>query len=336
MKLILIIILILSLSSVSCNDKEKDKKEIKYNSEDDISSFLFAGMINENPGIYKYNFSASNYKEFWSAENEKVVELSYSENKKNIFFVTAKGFGKSGAFPFINDVKLYVINPESGNAGFVEELGSGLQVFTQWKDENNFRIIINSFDKTKFNFINHRSMLFNIYGKKLEDKTQIYDITKQGYPQLPEKEINLTSPDKKYTVKENKDDSAAVYLYVNGAKEFITSISKELKQVEWKDDKVFISSISIEPDNESLYSDNPETSKLFIYSLKQNKILKMWKGSGVKYFFIIKDKIIFDTGFGDHSKIIIYNYEKQKTVEEIKIDGGCGLKNIPQIPDYSV
>ena len=305
----------------SCNEKNNALKGTENKGANNLKDFLFVGMINENPGLYKYNFDNSEYNSFWSDNKEKVVDLSYSEGKKNVFFITARNFVRSGAFPFIKNVRLYLINPETKKADFLEELGSGLQVFAQWEDENTFRIIINSFDNTIANYVNHRIMLFNIYGKKLEDKTAIFDLTKQGYPQLQDRKINFTSPGKKYLI-ENRDTE--VYLIWNETEELIIKSSQQVRQIEWFDNFLFLSSIGI----------IPGTSKLIIYSLEKKKILKLWEGTGVKNFFLTNDLIVFDKGFGDDSHITIYDYINQKMIDEIIIDGGCGLRNITRIPEY--
>ena len=306
---------------LSCNEKNNALKGTENKGANDLNDFLFVGMINENPGLYKYNFDNSEYNSFWSDNKEKVVDLSYSEGKKNVFFITARNFMRSGAFPFIKNVRLYLINPETKKADFLEELGSGLQVFSHWEDENTFRIIINSFDNTIANYVNHRIMLFNIYGKKLEDKTAIFDITKQGYPQLQDRKINFISPGKKYLI-ENRDTE--VYLIGNETEELITKTSQQVRQIEWFDNFLFLSSIGI----------IPGTSKLIIYSLEKKNILKLWEGTGVKNFFLTNDLIVFDKGFGNDSHITIYDYINQKMIDEIIIDGGCGLRNITRIPEY--
>jgi hypothetical protein len=168
----------------------------------------------------------------------------------------------------------------------------------------------------------------------MEDKTEIFNITEQGYPQLPDKKLNYSSPENKLSLEVKERDSLSVYLKENNKEKFIIAINQQIKRIEWENDFVFISSISIKPDNESLYTENPETSKLIIYLLREKEIVRMWEGGGLKNFIIINNFIVFDTGFEDKSKIIIYDYINKKAVDEIKIDGGCGIRSIPQIPDY--
>jgi hypothetical protein len=318
----------------SCSDKKEERKTNLNSTKPKLKDFLFIGMIKDKAGLYKYELDKKAFKLWWSDKREEVVELSYSEKMQNVFFITSKYFGKAGAFPFINNIKLYLMNPETGRANFIEEIGNGLQVFTQWADENNFRIIINSFDKTVANYVNHRKILYNIYGKKLEDITETFDITKQGYPQPPEKKIDYFYPEKNYSIENRVNDSTAVYLKEDETDRLIIKSDQQIKQIEWENEFLFLSTIKIKPNNESLNTEIPQISKLIVYSLEQSQILKMWVGGGVKNFFVAGDFLVFDDGFGKDSHIIIYDLKNKKIYDEIRIKRGCGLKNIPQIPDY--
>ncbi len=328
-------IIAFSILLLSCNDKKEEQKTIYDSSKPMLKDFLFVGMIKDKAGIYKYNLEQKTYEPFWSDKREEVVELSYSEKMQNSFFLTAKNFGKTGSFPFVNNIKLYMVNSETGKADFIEEFGSGIQVFSQWVDENNFRITINSFDKKILNYVNHRKILYNTYGKKLEDITEIYDITKQGYPRLSEKKIDYFSPQRKYLIESRGDDSIGIYLKEDEEEELIIKSNQQIKQLQWDDDLLFLSTINVNPENESLKSQNPETSKLIIYSLEKDEILRLWEGEGIKFFFVTGDFLIFDNGFGKDSQIVIFSLRPSKIVDEIKIKNGCGLKNIPQIPAYN-
>ncbi len=318
----------------SCGNQNKDAGKTNSQKKNEIKNFLFVGMIINKAGLYNYSFEDDTSSQFWSDSKDKVVELSYSEKRSNAFFITAENYGWSGAFPFINSVKLYIINPDNNKPEFVEEIGSGLQIFAQWLDENNFRIIVNSFDKNESNYVNHKVLLFNVFGKKIEEKTEIFDITKEGYPQPPSKKINYTSPDNEYSLITEGEDSISVYLENDGNKDFIIKTDQELKHIEWTNDFLFFSTINIKPENETLYSEDIQTSKLIIYSLKKKELVKLWNGSGVKNFFISNNKIVFDSGFEGNSYIIIYDFVNQEIINEIKIDGGCGIKNILQFPDH--
>jgi hypothetical protein len=44
--------------------------------------------------------------------------------------------------------------------------------------------------------------------------------------------------------------------------------------------------------------------------------------------------LFFDDGFKEKSRIYIYNLQTNTISDSVIISGGCGLKNIPLIPNY--
>jgi hypothetical protein len=108
-----------------------------------------------------------------------------------------------------------------------------------------------------------------------------------------------------------------------------------INEISWSDQKNFIiiSTLDIAPTNTSIFTGRPNTSALLIYSIEKKKLINNWKGAGLKNFFTINDFVIFDDGFGRNSSIFIYNISKNKIVNHITVRNGCGLRNIPKIPE---
>jgi hypothetical protein len=231
MKIFFLIVIQFPILFISCGRKEYEEPEKTITRK--FTSFIFVGMTNEKPGLYKYRVADSSYSEFWSNEDEEVVELSYSDNHSSAFFLTASKTGKEGIFPFIKNAKLYVIPDTSSKPEFVREIGSGLQVFSRWESEIVFRIVLNSWDKKVSTFINQTTFIFNIYGRVLQEETKTYDITKDGYPRLPKTKPDFLSPSARYqlTVNEPKSDSVFLVRMKDKIKFCITSIDKPLNDI---------------------------------------------------------------------------------------------------------
>jgi len=117
----------------------------------------------------------------------------------------------------------------------------------------------------------------------------------------------------------------------------VTQLNQKLNYVSWSEDEnfLFFSTIDISPGNATLYDNSPSTAKLFIFSLVNRNLIKTFEGGGIKNFVLDGDILLFDDGFNDKSRIFIYNFQTDQMIDTIKISGGCGLKNIPSIPDYS-
>ena len=269
----------------------KDSAQTKQLHESlEINEILFVGMIGKKSGLFKYEFSTKSQSEFWKNEKEEVVELSYSPNKKSAFLTTAHQSGKKGVFPFIDNVKLYSVNAISGGVKFLENVGSGLQVFSFWENDSSFKIILNIMDVTVGKSVEQIRKTYNNSGKKLSEEKKKYNLATHGYPQFPIVQKKLVSPDKKYSIVSN--DSAQTLIHLvdhtkNSVKTLITKSNQKLNFVEWSGDGkfLFFSTIDISPGNETLYDEKPATSELFIFSLEDKKIVKMFEGGGYKKFY---------------------------------------------------
>lgn len=337
--LLLLIVFILAGCKTSRN-YEKNKTENIV-----PDSFIFVGMINYRPGIYKYNlhdrqagFDQKKYSKLWNAKNESVVELSFSKDRKFAFFITASSKGKRGVFPFINNTKIYMIDKNSEKIKFLSEIGSGMQIFTGWESGSSFKVILNSFDSINANQINQHTIAFDTVGEKILDETKIYDIEKDGYPKpaFIDEEINAND---NFKIISSGEKLTSIFLIdkSNDDTILVTEVNQKLNKFKFTEDGKYLifTTLDVKPSNETLYDPDPETSKLFIYSMENRSIKKIFEGGGEKTFFIMDNKVIFDDGFKEKSNIKIYDIINSKLIEQISIEGGCGLRDIPELPDYS-
>jgi hypothetical protein len=334
----LIVILMLPLLLISCGKKQNEEQEPSLNR--DFNSFVFVGMIDNHPGLYKYNVINNTFNKFWQSSQEEVVELSYSDDHRSAFFLTATKEGKEGIFPFIKDARLYVIPDSSSKPQFIKEIGSGLQVFSRWESETVFRIVINFWDKKVSTYINQKTIIFNTYGRILQQETKTYDVTTDGYPRLPGLSPDSLSPSGKFQISYKKEPGDSVFLIQrkDNNEFFITKINKPITEIKWSDDRslIFILTLDVTLANRSIVTGEPNTSTLYEYSVSDKILVKEWKGGGYKNFFTISDFLIFDDGFGINSSINIYNFKENKIIKQIKVKGGCGLRGIPEIPRSGV
>ena len=347
-KSILILFFSLAIINLGCIRKNEPIKKKSLNDSTLINSanqiptlkeFLFVGMIGKKSGLYKYNFASKNYTIFWQNNKEEVVDFSYSPDNKTAFLLTANQSGKKGVFPFIDKVKLYFVKIDSGSVLLVENIGSGLQIFSFWENDNSFKVILNIMDVNVGKFVEQKIKTYDASGKKFLDEKKNYDLAKDGFPQIPLVTKKISSPDKKFSI--ISIDSAQTQIYLvdhqkHDEQTLLTKQNQKLSYVDWsvKMNCLVFSTIDISPMNETLYDPQPNTSKLFVYSLLKNKMVRSIEGSGVKNFLLNGELLLYDDGFKDKSTIIIYNLHTDHAADSIKILGGCGIRNIPLIPDY--
>jgi hypothetical protein len=339
-KLLLPGFLLVFFSFCGCKNKDNLPKETQA-TQPSVSNLpkqiIFVGNTGKNAGLFLYNFKNKQSQQLWSNKRETVIELSYSENMKTTFFLTASEFGKKGVFPFVNNIKLYSVD-DSLNIKFIQNIGSGLQVTAYWTDANTYQIVLNSIDKTIAQYVEQSLFLFGANGKLLLSEKKAYDLTKDGYPNLPLEKTNLFSKTGKYVLSSN-DKIPTILSLRNKEKRETKEIYQsqfKLKLVGWTGDDSFLcfTTLDVSPNNETLYDAEPQTSRLVIYSIKTHNVIRDIKGGGYKNFFLIENLLIYDDGFKDKSEIIIYDLSTHKELDRIKINGGCGIKNIPLIPDY--
>jgi hypothetical protein len=343
---------------IGCNSRNDKNNELKNKPESstvskadtnkpeelDIENFIFVGNYGGLPSLYKYDFLTKRTKVIWSSNTESVVDLSYSEDRKFAFFLTAGKYGKIGLLPYINHINLYLIRTDSLKINFISNIGSGLQVFTAWEKDNNFKIILNSVDKTISKYINQDTKIFNTYCRLLLDETKTYNLEEEGYPEPIKPKQKMISPQKKFLVSFEKD--SLVWVYLNDlqkkSKILIAKINQGLNRVEWSEDGLYIfistTGSTIEKlsaagneEKKTQLSEQIPSADLYMFSMRQLKVLKDWGGTGLKYFYVTKYYLIFDDGWGDNSSIKIFNYRKLNLVKTIRINGGCGLRKIPRL-----
>jgi len=337
------LILAIVLFCAGCNKrveetvpKKPGKTETTLKPKERFDNFIFVGKVIHQPGLYKYDFVKKKSKEFWSNFDEKVVELSYSPERKSAFFITAGHYGKKNIFPYITRVKVYLVDLDSSKIKLIKRVGNGIQVFVHWENSNNFKVVINRINKIVATYIEQQTFIYNTFGKELLNETKTYDLTESGYPRPAANPVNYLSPFKNYQLINESPDSTNLYL--NNIREdeieLVYSNSQQLNKFRWAlGEKYFIfSTVDLSAKNKTISTQAPFTSGLYIYDISQKKIINKWEGAGIKNFFIVNDLLIFDDGFGANSTITIFNLETMTQHDSLKINGGCGLKNIPEIP----
>lgn len=126
----------------------------------------------------------------------------------------------------------------------------------------------------------------------------------------------------------------SVFLKIAGSDtlEFIAVMKHNLNKLKWSDNEKYLFISTLDLNNETIKTRSPETSELFIYSLKSDSLIDAFGGAGLKNFFTLNDLLIFDNGFNNNSIINIYNLKLRKIVDVVKPRGGCGLVNLPMLP----
>ena len=297
----------------------------------------FVSNFDGKPSLYFRGFNDTANTVVWNRKNESVIDVRYSKDKKVVFFLTAAEQGKPGIFPFIKGLKLYRFDYD--RPGETKLCGQTPEcIYYSFFFENNdlLRFETSSFADSEQKTVTNTRQLYSLTGVMLENQSRSVDITKEGFPQISKESLEYTSKDGKYAVLVNKEENIVLKELSSRNYDIVVKKNKPLTEVGFTADNSYavISLADVSPNNETLYDDNPETSELIIYSVKDKSVKFHTKGGGYKRFLIFGDLLVYENGFGDKSGIVIMNIVNMQEVAKIRLKGGSGLLNIPSIPDY--
>ena len=329
MMLIFSLILFSSCGDDNQNDVDEDNlnKEIENAKLSEFSEFYFVGNYAGKPSIYVYDHETDKYKVFWHSDDERVIDLLISPDNKSGYFITKRKQRLQSSQPAIEKGRLYRIDFEVKKVESITQLEDGIQIIPFWMDNDRFTLVINSIDKTIASYVNKNIQVYNRFGKLLSDNTEVYDLTKDGYPITKLPTINFTSPNELFTVVE-KNDSLFVRQQ-KSQKEIKTGfLSTKIQQLAWAENNKHLIMLLASKEKEKQSTDYTGKSILTIFDLQKKKTVKMFDTVGSNRFVLIGDFLIFDNGFGKDSHIEIFKLESLSNYKTIKINGGCGLRNI--------
>ena len=322
--------------STACNNQDKKDKQSEANQVRDTlsidnNSFLFLTEWFDKVGVYNYGLAKKKYSTVWWHPRENVVMLVYKPGELPSYFLTAEKIGMRGSLPSFSRLKLFLISHDLMETKQIDDIGSGLQFTARWNDDENLEVIYTVVDKTIASYVNQYTKVYDHYGKLVDSEVKTFDIEKSGFPQLIPPRNSSISPSGKYGVS-FKSDSVFLKTAVTDTLEFIAVMKHNLNKLKWSNDEKYLFISTLNLDNETIKTKNPETSELFIYSLEADSLIVSFGGAGIKNFLTLNDLLIFDNGFENSSMINIYDLRQKKVIDVINPREGCGLVNIPMLP----
>jgi len=329
MSLVFASIIFFSCSDVNENDLEEENlnNEIENAQLSEFTGFYFVGNYAGRPSIYRYDYETDKSKIFWHSNDERVIDLLISPNYKSCYFITKRKQRLKSSQPAIEKGRLYRIDFEVKKVESITQLEDGIQIIPFWMDNDRFTLVINSIDKTIASYVNKNIQIYNRFGKLLSDNTEVYDLTKDGYPITKLPTVNFKSPNELFTVVE-KNDSILVRQQ-KSKKEIKTGfLFQIIQQLGWAENNKHLIMLIKSKDQEKKSANNVSKNLLVIYDLQKKKVVKKFDIVGYTRFVLIGDFLIFDKGFGKDSSIEIVKLESLSNYKTIKINGGCGLRNI--------
>lgn len=301
------------------------------------AEFYFTGMHRGKAAVFHYTVADSSQSIVWSSATETVSALLPNPERTAYYLVTTTGSGKNGIFSYINGVKVYYLSPEGGKFKLVKAMGDGIQAYPVWDNTGVFKVSLNAFVKGSDTTVAQVTGTFDAAGTVISTDTATYQVLSQGWPLPPRIPVYLQAPSGAYSL--SQAESGEIFLKNEQTRTTtgVVTTTEKLKKALYPAMEHFVAfaTVDVSEANETLYSEAPQTSTLILYNIKESTIEAKWEGGGYKHFYTIGYLLVFETGFGDRSEIVIYNIKTATEVRRIKLPGGCGLQGIPAIPDYS-
>ncbi|MBT8378379.1 MAG: hypothetical protein KJN64_04045 [Ignavibacteria bacterium] len=329
-----ILILFFLFALTGCN-KKYEEQTVPQNVPDTTAvettkHFLFVGKWYGKAGVYKYDLNTKKHETVWWHPRENVKLLISKTEVNPAFFFTLRKTGFQGGFPYFEKVKIYRISKDFSKTEFIYSIKDGMQITARWNNDENFEVVFTEIDKTDPIYINRHIKTFDGYGKLINDEIETFNLVADGFPELLPERNPTVSASGRYGISVVGD---SVYLKTadGDSLKFIIDVNHYLKKIEWSIDEQFVFISTLDLENESLKTQKPETSELFVYSIVKDSVVASWSGAGIKNFFTLDSLLVFDNGFGRNSSIFIYNYLNEELFKKFNIKGECGLFYIPEL-----
>lgn len=289
----------------------------------DYYDLYFIGEDLERAALFKTELLLPKPQLVWSKWGHGILELFRSEDRNKFFFTTALHKGIRGSFPLIMDTKLFFFIREQEHIKNINSFGNIMNITGNWEDST-FITLYSTLDSMLTSTIYQRQFDYNVDGDLINTSERIFELVKDGIPVPKFSNINPVSYDLRYKLSPFKTDSSLVLNIIdelNGTKIFISELYGEIKENDWNSTNDFLFIV---------VHSNLDSTDLLVVNLREMKLVRQFSGPGEKNFIIVGNLLIFDDGYKENSRIIIYRYRKDKIYSEIKVAGGCGINNIPQ------
>jgi hypothetical protein len=330
-----VIFMLIAILFFGCNESDADRhnelleQEIAKAKPSEFKELYFIGNYLGKPSIYRFDAKTNKSKLFWNDNEERVIDLLVNEKRNSAYFITKRQQRLKSSQPAIERGKLYRIDFDFKKVTQITQLEDGIQIIPFWMDDDRFALVVNSIDKTIASYINKNTQIYNRFGKLLSDNNEVFDLTKDGYPITRLPGLKYKSPNELFSVIE-KNDSVQVIQNTRNSILHTGITNKIIRNIGWAENNKHVVFLLTDKDTDNKNDSNTKfVSTLIIFDLHLKKSVKSYTGAGLKRFVLIGDLLIFDNGVGKDSFIKIFNLNSLQDYQEIKISGGCGLRNIP-------
>jgi hypothetical protein len=300
--------------------------------EDNFSNILLVARDENRTSVHSFNLQEKKTYSIWSDWGEDVISLDQSPNKNICFFVTVDGLGKKGSMSYLNDARLYNFIRMDDRIRMIEYLRNGMQYYSLWNAKNRYMTSFVSLDSATNQNVIQNIAIFDSTGAKVQSMAKTFNLIKDGFPAPPQKKLDYSSNMNKYIVYSEKNEKSGLDIMVKraysneGAK--VVNISGSIHDIAWSSDDKYLFLIC--SDVKQITKKTAKTDYFYlIYDADSKKIIRKFDPADFRAISVYGRIVAVETGYGSESKILFYDYLKNRNYFELSLSGGCAIKNLP-------
>ncbi len=299
---------------------------------DTFTNILFAARNEERASLFSLNLLTKRTSLIWSDWGEEVVSFEHSEKNKSSFFLTVSSAGKKNGMNYLNDARLYHYNRRTDKIRMIEFLKNGFQFFSYWNAANQYMVSFTYLDSLSNQGVFQDFSVYDTSGVRMKNFQKKFNLAKEGYPIPPQKKLNFTSTMNRYVlvVKKNEKGENAFYIKKNYSNQeyLVASAYGEISDIAWSNDEKYLFIIYSGIKN---ISKKVKKNEYFctVFDTDSKKPTCILKDQDFKKLSVIGRLLSVETGTGPDSKIMFYDYIKEKIYFILDVKGGCSIKNLP-------
>lgn len=299
---------------------------------DNYTNILFVARNEQRTSLFTLNLVTKKETMVWNDWGEEVVAFEMSAKNKFCFFLTVSGTGRKTGTSYLNDARLYHYDMLANKIKMVDYLANGYQFYSYWNAANQYLANFNSLDSLTNQEVFQNYSVFDTLGVKIKSLQKKYNLIKDGYPNPPQKKLDFTSTMNRYLLYTKKNDKNENSFYIKKSytnQEYLILASRgNISDIVWSNDEKYLFFV---------YSDIKNISKkvgkneyfCMVFDTDLMQPVHLFKGADFSRISVLGKLLAVETGAGPGSKIMFYDYIKDKIYLNLDIKGGCAIKNLP-------
>ncbi len=325
-----VVILLIVLVAGCKKQKPDDNRRYTVLSADTSSRILLVSDSKYWNDLYLYNLNSKIKSKLWTGR-EKIIKLSHNAINSCYFFVTVSSTGATNNIPYFKNAKLYFVKMNNLEVSHPYNIGDGIQMLPYWLTDSTVKFVINKLDALRNTQITQKKLIISSESKEISEENKMFNITKDGYPIIPNERYDIVSASRKYSIVTNDKNYVFLYGGVESQKLLSDGIKQKLEYLKWSSNEKYLALVVRPTSDSTTVISEPAMFSVKVFSLEENKGIESFQIGNIHSFEIIRDLFIYDNSYGAKQNIYIFDLKQKKLMDSITTSGSCGLQGMQNL-----